>query len=74
MVVEDEVLQDIEEVILLANSPEHCWQFYAASLLLRQSFPLMEELPLRVDGAHTSLQAVAEHDEGIMVEQLWYGI
>ena len=30
----------------------------------------MEELPFRVDSSHTCLQPVAEHDEGIMVEQL----
>ena len=34
----------------------------------------MEELPLRVDGSHTRLQSVAEHDEGIVVEQLGYGV
>ena len=34
----------------------------------------MEELPLRVDGAHTRLQSVAEHDKGIVVEQLGYGV
>ena len=34
----------------------------------------MEKLPLRVNGAHTCLQAVAEHNESIVVEQLRDGV
>ena len=34
----------------------------------------MEEFPLRVNGAHSCLQSVTEHDEGIVIEQLWNGV
>ena len=70
MVVEDEVFQQVQEVLFLTDTSEHRGQFDVASFLFRQSFPLVEELPLRVYGTHTCLQSVAEHDEGIMVEQL----
>ena len=34
----------------------------------------MEELPFRVDSTHTCFQTVAEHNEGVVVEQLRDGV
>ena len=74
VVVEDEVLQQVEEVLFLADAAQHGRQLDVALLHLVEAFPLVEKLPLRVDGAHPRLQAVAEHDEGIVVEQLRDGV
>ena len=74
MVVKDKVFQQVEEVFLFADTSQHRGQFYAASIFLCQSFPLVEELPFRINGTHTCLQSVTEHDKGIVIEQLGDGI
>lgn len=74
MVEENEVFKQIQQVLLLADATEHCWQFDIAVIQLCQSFPLMKELPLSTHRTHTAFHAIAKHDHGIVVEQMRYGV
>ena len=46
MVEENEVFKQIQQVLFLADTSKHRWQFDVAMVQFRQSFPLMKELPL----------------------------
>lgn len=74
VVKEGEVLQQIQEVFLFADTPQHGLQGHAARLLFAETLPLMEKLVLAAQCAHLSLQAVGEDEKGVVVEQVGDGV
>ena len=74
VVKENEVLQQIQEVFLFADTPQHGLQGHAARLLFAETLPLMEKLVLAAQCAHLSLQAVGEDEKGVVVEQVGDGV
>ena len=74
MVVKDEVFQQIEESLFLADAPQHGFQFHAACIAFFQAFPLVEKLVLAAKRAHLGFQSIGQHKEGIVKEQLRNGI
>ena len=74
VIVEDEVFKQIEEVLFPADAPKHGLQRHAALVRFFQSLPFVEELILAAQGAHLGLQAVGEHQEGVVVEQVRNGV
>ena len=70
VVVKEEILEEIQEIPLVADAPEHGFQLDAAGLVLLEPLPLVEELVLAAQGADLGLLAVGEHDEGIEVEEV----
>ena len=74
MVVKDEVFQQIEEGLFLADAPQHGFQFHAACIAFLQTLPLVEKLVLAAKRAHLGFQSIGQHKKGIIVEQLRNGI
>ena len=74
VIVEDEVFKQVEEILLPADAPQHGLQRHAALIRFLQALPLMEEFILAAQGAHLGLQAVGEHQEGVVVEQMRDGV
>ena len=74
MVVKDEVFQQIEEGLFLADAPQHSFQFHAACIAFLQTLPLVEKLVLAAKRAHLGFQSIGQHKEGIVIEQLRNGI
>ena len=74
MVVENEVFQQIQEVFLLTDTPEHGSQSHTSLFLLVQTLPFMEKFILASQCAHLGFRAVGEDQEGIVVEQMGNGV
>ena len=74
MVVKDEVFQQIEEGLFLADAPQHGFQFHAARIAFLQTLPLVEKLVLAAKRTHLGFQSIGQHKKGIIVEQLRNGI
>ena len=74
VVIEDEILEQVEENLFLADAAQHGGQLDVARILLFKAFPLVEEFPLGADGAHACLIPVTEHHHGVVVEQLRDGV
>ena len=74
MVVKDEVFQQIEEGLFLADAPQHGFQFHAACIAFLQTLPLVEKLVLAAKRTHLGFQSIGQHEKGIIVEQLRNGI
>ena len=70
MVVKDEVFQQIEEGLFLADAPQHGFQFHAACIAFLQALPLVEKLVLAAKCTHLGFQSIGQHEKGIIVEQL----
>jgi len=71
---EDEVLQEVQEVLLLADALEQGLHVHRARLLLGQALPFVEVLPAAGDGSDLGLLPVAEHDYGVVVEEVGDGV
>ena len=74
MVVKDEVFQQIEEGLFLADAPQHGFQFHAACIAFLQTLPLVEKLVLAAKRTHLGFQSIGQHKKGIVIEQLRNGI
>ena len=74
MVVKDEVFQQIEEGLFLADAPQHGFQFHAACIAFLQTLPLVEKLVLAAKRTHLGFQSIGQHEKGIVIEQLRNGI
>ena len=74
MVVKDEVFQQIEEGLFLADAPQHGFQLHSARVAFFQAFPFVEKLVLAAKRAHLGFQSIGQHKEGIVIEQLRNGI
>ena len=74
VVKKDEILQQIKEILLFADAPEHGFQSHAALLFFLQPFPLVEKLVFAAQRAHLGLQSVGEDQEGVVVEQVGDGV
>ena len=70
MVVKDEVFQQIEEGLFLADAPQHGFQLHSACIALFQALPLVEKLVLAAKCAHLGFQSIGQHEKGIVIEQL----
>ena len=74
MVVKDEIFQQIEEGLFLADAPQHGFQLHSACIAFFQTLPLVEELVLAAKRAHLGFQSIGQHKKGIVIEQLRNGI
>ena len=74
VIKENEVLQQIQEVFLFADTPEHGLQGHAARLLLAEALPLVEELVLAAQSAHLGFYPVGEDEKGVVVEEMRDGV
>ena len=74
MVKQDEVLQQVHEVMLLADAEQHGLQIDCADFIFFQTLPLVEEIKLGAHRADLCLQSVGEHQEGVEMEELRDGI
>ena len=74
LIEENEVLQQVHEVRLVADALEERLHIYCARFVLRQALPLLEVFPLAGDRADLRVLAVAEHHHGIVVENVWNGV
>ena len=74
MVKEDEIFQQIKEVFLFANAPQHRFQRHTALLLLGQTLPLVEELILAAQSTDFRFRSVGEDEESVVVEQMGNGV
>ena len=50
------------------------WVIHRARRLLGQTLPLVEVLPAAGNRTDLRLLAVAEHHDGVVVEQVWNGV
>jgi len=74
LIEEYEVLQQIQEVAFVADAFEKSFHVHRSSLLFSQAFPLVEVLPFAGDGADLCLLAIAEHHNGVMMEDVRDGV
>ena len=74
IVVKDEVFQQIEEGLFLADALQHGFQFHAACIAFLQTLPLVEKLVLAAKRTHLGFQSIGQHKKGIVMEQLRNGI
>ena len=74
LIEEDEVLQQVHEVALVADALEQRLHVHRARLVLGQALPLVEMLETAGERADLRLHAVAEHDDGVVVEQVRDGV
>ena len=74
VVVKNEVLQQIEEVLFLADAAQHSFQSHAALLFFIKTLPFMEEFVLAAQRTDLGLCAVGKHKESIVIEQVRYRI
>ena len=74
LIEEDEVLQEVHEVLFVADALEQGLHVHRAGLLFVQALPFVEVLPAAGDGADLGLLAVAEHDYGVVVEEVGDGV
>ena len=74
MVIKDEVLIQIKEILLLANTPEHGFQRNTTFIILGQTLPLMKEFIFTAKCSYLRLHTVGKHKEGVVIEQKRYGI
>ena len=74
LIEQHEVLHQVEKVALLAHALEQCLHVHRTRRLLGQTLPLVEMLPATGDRADLRLLAVAEHHDGVVVEQVRDGV
>ena len=74
VVEEDEVLEEVDEVGLRADALEKRLHVDDAGLVLVEPLPLPEQLERGRPGAESGVDAVAEHDEGVVVEDVGDGV
>ncbi len=71
---QNKVFQQIHEIALVAHPLEQGLHVHHARLILGQPLPLVEMRPLAGQRPDLRLLAVAEHDNGVVVEQVGNGI
>ena len=74
LVEKDEVLHDVHEVLLVADPFKQRLHVHHARLLLSQAFPVVEVLPLCSYRADLRLFPVAEHNDGVVMEEMRDGV
>ena len=74
LVEDDEVLHEVHEVALVADTLEQCLHVHRTQFLLGQALPLVEMFPLAGDGAYLGLLAVAKHHDSVVVEEVRDGV
>ncbi len=70
LVEEDEVLQQVQEVALVAHALEQRLHVHRARFFLGQALPFVEVFPLAGDRADLGLFPVAEHHDGVVMEDV----
>ena len=58
MIVQYEVFKQVYEVLLLADTSQHCFKLNTALIVFCKSFPFMEELILAFESSYLSLHTV----------------
>ena len=74
LVEEDEVLDEVEKVALVADALQQRLHVHGTRLLLGQPLPLVEVPPPARDGADPRLLAVGEHHHRVVVEEVRDGV
>ena len=69
MIIKDEVLIQIKEILLLADTPEHGFQRHTTFIVLGQALPLMKEFIFAAKCSNLCLHTVGEHKKCVVIEQ-----
>ena len=74
VIEQDEVLEQIQEIALVAQALEQGFHVHRAGFGLFQPLPVVEMLVLAAQRAHLGLAAVGQQQEGVVVEQMRDGV